>query len=107
MKNRSFPTAVPPGSGSCILGSLYMSVNRRETLVIRSLPLDVAVYAVFRMADRWLGKEFDVLDFGEYALLWRLVAQRLGRKVTVLPRQKRLPLIGPWDLPPSIKYRKA
>jgi ADP-heptose:LPS heptosyltransferase len=80
----------------------------RESLVIRSLPLDVAVNAVFRMADRCLGKEFDVLDYGEHAPVWREVALRLGRSVNVLPRQRRIPLIGPWDLASATdKYRNA
>jgi ADP-heptose:LPS heptosyltransferase len=83
----------------------------RESLVIRSLPLDVAVDAVFRMADTCFGTEFDVLDYGEHAPVWREVAQRLGRRVNVRPRQRRLPIIGPWDLPtstdPAEKYRNA
>ncbi len=53
----------------------------KESLVIRSLPLDVAVDAVFCMADRWLGDEFDVLDYGEHAPVWREVAQQLGRLI--------------------------
>lgn len=80
----------------------------RESLVIRSLPLDVAVDAVFRMADRWFGEEFDVLDYGEHTPLWREVAQRLGRHINVRVRQRRLPLIGPWDLSSSTeKYQHA
>jgi ADP-heptose:LPS heptosyltransferase len=61
--------------------------------------LDVAVSAVFSMADRWLGEEFDVLDYGEHAPVWREVAHQLGRSINVRHRQRRLPLIGPWDLP--------
>src|SRR5687768_8628200 len=73
----------------------------RKSLVIRSLPLDLAVSAVFSMAGRWLGEEFDVLDYGEHAPVWREVAHQLGRTINVRPRQRRLPLIGPWDLPLS------
>src|SRR5437868_5035655 len=73
----------------------------KESLVIRSLPLDVAVDSVFSMADRWLGEEFDVLDYGENVPVWHEVAQQLGRTINVRPRQRRLPLIGPWDLPAS------
>jgi ADP-heptose:LPS heptosyltransferase len=80
----------------------------RESLVIRSLPLDVAVDAVFRMADTCFGSEFDVLDYGEYTPVWREVGQRLGRRVNVRARQRRLPIIGPWDLASSDeKYRSA
>jgi ADP-heptose:LPS heptosyltransferase len=63
--------------------------------------LDTAVSAVFSMADLALGEEFDVLDYGEHAPVWREVAHQLGRTINVRPRQRRLPLIGPWDLPAS------
>lgn len=78
-----------------------------KSLVIRSLPLDAAVDAIFSMADRWLGEEFDVLDYGENAPVWHEVAQHLGRTINLRPRQRRLPLIGPWDLPFSEKYLGA
>src|SRR5437870_5749854 len=78
------------------------------SLVIRSLPLDVAVDAVFRMAAEHLGQEFDVLDYGDHASVWHEVGRRLRRTVNVRARQRRLPLIGPWDLPSaSPKYRNA
>jgi ADP-heptose:LPS heptosyltransferase len=79
----------------------------RESLVIRSLPLDLAVDAVFSMADDWLGREFDVLDYGENAPVWHEVARQLGRTIHVRARQRRLPLIGPWDLPASERYGAA
>ncbi len=63
--------------------------------------------AIFSMADRWLGEEFDVLDYGENAPVWQEVAQHLGRTINLRPRQRRLPLIGPWDLPFSEKYLGA
>jgi len=71
------------------------------------LPLDVAIDAVFSLAEH-LGDEFDVLDYGEHAPIWREVAQSLGRNINVRARQRRLPLIGPWDLPSTAeKYRDA
>jgi ADP-heptose:LPS heptosyltransferase len=65
------------------------------------------VDAVFSMADDWLGHEFDVLDYGENTPVWNEVAGRLGRTIHVRARQRRLPLIGPWDLPSSEKYSSA
>jgi ADP-heptose:LPS heptosyltransferase len=60
------------------------------------------------MADRCPGEAFDVLDYGENAAVWREVGRLLNRRVHVLPRQRRIPLIGPWDLSSATeKYRRA
>lgn len=80
----------------------------RDSLLIRTQPLDVALYAVFRMAERHLHGDIDILDYGEYAPIWRLAMSRLQRSFQLRPRQKRLPLVGPWDLPEaSARYRRA